>query len=152
MKTRLPTLVVLLLCLALGSSTPGTAARALGAAAGRAAVQQGSQHVRLVNYLGGSIGAVTVQGNYAYLGAGPRLFILDVSDPEVPMVAGQSGLLADAVSDVVVAGSYAYVTAGGAGLYIVDISIQWRLRSSVPATRRGMPKQWRWSGYCVRRR
>lgn len=88
MQTRLCTLFVLLICLALVSSTPSTAARELGAAASPAAVQQQAQQVRLVNYLGGAIGAVTVQGNYVYLGAGPRLFILDVSDPAQPAVVG----------------------------------------------------------------
>ena len=71
MKMRLFTLFVLIVCLSLMSGTPGAVARGAEATASSPAAQEQSQHVRLVNHLGGSIGGVTVQGNYAFLGVGP---------------------------------------------------------------------------------
>jgi hypothetical protein len=53
-----------------------------------------------------------VVGNKAYLGVGPRLVVLDVSQPANPMVLGESPPLPDIVQGVVVAGNYAYITNG----------------------------------------
>ena len=122
MKMRLFTLFVLIIGLSLMSGTPGAVARGADPTANPAAAQEQSQHVRLVDILGGYMGGVTVQGNYAYIGVGYRFIILDVSDPAQPAVVGQSGLLLDSVRDIVAAGSYAYVAAAGAGLYIFNIS------------------------------
>ncbi len=63
-----------------------------------------------------------MQGNYVYLGVGPRLIILNVSNPAQPAFVGQTDVLPGTVRDVAVAGDYAYVADGGAGLRIVDVS------------------------------
>jgi len=81
-------------------------------------------HVELVGQIGGSTYAVAVQGNYAYIGVGPRLFILDVSDPSRPDVVGQTSVLPEVVG-VAVSGSYAYVADWNGGLVILRIS--WRV-------------------------
>ena len=82
----------------------------------------GSQNLELIGQLGGPTYAVAVQGDYAYLGIGPRLVVLDVSDRTQPTLIGQSGLLTDFVQDIVLEETYAYIAAGGAGLKIFDIS------------------------------
>ncbi len=68
-------------------------------------------NVELVGQIGGATYAVAVQGDYAYIGVGPHLVILNTSDLAHPAVMGQTGLLPDTIKDVVVAGSYACVAA-----------------------------------------
>ena len=64
--------------------------------------------------------AIDVRGGYAYVGAGRRFVVVDVSHPSKPMVAGEvqfpSGIL-----DIFVAGALAYVADGDSGLRIVDV-------------------------------
>jgi len=81
-----------------------------------------AQNVEFVGHIGGAALAVAVQGDYAYIGAGPRLTILDISNPASPTVVGKTLPLPDIVHDVAVVGSYAYVADGSAGLRVVDIS------------------------------
>ncbi|PKO19068.1 MAG: hypothetical protein CVU39_00520 [Chloroflexi bacterium HGW-Chloroflexi-10] len=76
----------------------------------------------LLNQMGGSMRAVAVQGETAYVGAGPRLVIVDISEPENPQFLGRTEILPDLVENVVVDGDYAYVAAFSAGLFIVDVS------------------------------
>jgi len=79
-------------------------------------------NVELVGQIGGATKAVAVHGNYAYIGIGPRLVILDVSDPTHPAVIGQTGVLPAIVQGVKVSGNYAYVAEGYAGLRIINVS------------------------------
>ena len=76
----------------------------------------------LVGQIGGHSYAVAVQGPIAYLGVGPRLVLLDVSDPARPAVLGRTGVLPGVVQGVAVSGSHAYVAAGDGGLRVVDVS------------------------------
>jgi len=80
-------------------------------------------YLDLVAQTGGSLNAVAVQGNYAYVGEGDHLTILDVSDRTKPTFVGKTSALTNAlVSEVVVANGYAYVTAkDDSNLYIVDV-------------------------------
>ncbi len=64
-----------------------------------------------------------MQGDYAYIGIGPRLAILNITDPILPTLAGQTAVLPGIVKDVVVVGNYAYVADGNAGLRIIDVSL-----------------------------
>jgi len=82
----------------------------------------GAENVEFVGHIGGYTNAVAVQGDYAYIGVGPRLTILDISDPASPAVAGKTLPLPDIVQGVAVAGGYAYVAAEGSGLRVVDVS------------------------------
>ena len=79
-----------------------------------ASVAEETENVALVGQIGGSSSGVFVQGDYAYLGVGPRLVILDISDPTSPMVVGQSAVMPVFVTGVYVNGAYAYVT----GVYV----------------------------------
>jgi hypothetical protein len=77
--------------------------------------------VELVGQWGGPSTAVAVSGNRVYLGVGPRLVVLDVTQPAGPTVLGQTEVLPGPIRAVAVAGDYAYVMAG-AGLQIIDVS------------------------------
>ena len=52
--------------------------------------------------------AVAVSGDYAYLGSGAALLVVDVSDPAGLQVVGEI-FLPNVLSGVAVSGSYAYV-------------------------------------------
>ena len=117
---------LVLLCVAL---TPGLMQGVVWAATlvppltSAVATNQGMAHnVELVGQIGGASLAVAVRGDYAYLGVGPRLIVLDVRDPAHPLKVGETGLLPDIVQDVAVLGSHAYVADYGSGLRIVDVS------------------------------
>jgi hypothetical protein len=81
-----------------------------------------SQNVELVSQMGGPINMVAVRGDTAYVGTGPSLVILNVSDPAHPIVVGQTRPLPDIVTGESVSGTYAYVADGNSGMYIFDIS------------------------------
>ena len=70
---------------------------------------------------GGSMLAVALQGSLAYVGVGPRLCILDVSQPSQPVMLGQTDPLPDTVENLLVSGGYAYVADTTAGLWVVDV-------------------------------
>jgi len=79
------------------------------------------QRIDLVGQIGGSTKAVIVQGDYAYLGVGPRIVVLDITDPTNPTYAGQSPVLSGTISAIDVAGNYIYVIYSG-NLHVLDIS------------------------------
>lgn len=86
----------------------------------------GSANLEVVGHVGGRTDAADVLGDYAYVGEGPRLTILDVTDPAAPQVVGRTDLWSGLVSGVAVAAddgshTYAYVTVDG-GLAVVDVS------------------------------
>ncbi|MBI2862472.1 MAG: hypothetical protein HYX89_06610 [Chloroflexi bacterium] len=84
--------------------------------------QAQSLDVELVCQIGGTTNAVAIQGSYAYIGVGPRLVILDISNPASPVVIGQSPVLPDWVQGVAVSGSYAYVADYDYGLRIINVA------------------------------
>ena len=75
-----------------------------------------------IGQIGGPTQAVAVQGNYAYVGVGLRLMMLDVSNPAALREVGASTPFPYFVEDVAIGGKFAYVAAGGGGLRVVDIS------------------------------
>jgi len=81
-----------------------------------------SPNVQLVGQFGGDAIAVAVQGNHAYVGLGPCLTILDISDPTHPTEVGKTCALPALVSGVALLGDYAYVADGVGGLRVVDVS------------------------------
>lgn len=78
------------------------------------------QNLTLVGQLGGQAGAIDVQGNYAYLGEGPNVVVLDISSTN-PVRVGKI-LLEDEVRGIHVSGTRAYVAGNSKGLYIIDVS------------------------------
>jgi len=81
------------------------------------------ENVEFVGHIGGSTYSVFVQGNYAYIGQGPHLTILDISNQASPSVVGKTAPFPDIVQDIYVSGDYAYVTSLYSGLRVVDISV-----------------------------
>ncbi|MHC4742356.1 MAG: hypothetical protein ACYS8Z_10610, partial [Planctomycetota bacterium] len=69
----------------------------------------------------GNSNAVAVNGNYAIIGQGATLTILDISDPCEPAAVGQVRL-ADVIRKITVVGNTAYAAGGSSGLMPVDIS------------------------------
>ena len=62
-------------------------------------------YVELVGQIGGPVVAAAALGDYAYVGVGPRLVILDVTDPAGPILVGQTTILPRGVAGVTVAGT-----------------------------------------------
>ncbi|MGI6209698.1 MAG: LVIVD repeat-containing protein, partial [Anaerolineae bacterium] len=81
-----------------------------------------TDNIQLLGQLGGSATAVASAGNYAYLGIGPYLAVIDISDPAAPVEVGRTAMLPNIVEDVVVAGDFAYVAAGAAGLRVINVA------------------------------
>ncbi|MCP4539601.1 MAG: PQQ-binding-like beta-propeller repeat protein [Chloroflexi bacterium] len=84
---------------------------------------QGAQ-VEVVGYIERRAQSVFVRGDHAYVGFGPELAVLDVSDPTRPEQTSTVTLPTDGdVVDVYAASNgYAYATAAEIGLRAVDIS------------------------------
>ncbi len=77
--------------------------------------------LEIVEQVGGDLRRLAVQGNYAYLGVGARMFIYDISNPTQPVEVGRTDIL-NAVSDALdVDGSHAYLIAGD-GLHVFSIA------------------------------
>lgn len=79
------------------------------------AVQADTENVELVGHIGGATNEAFVQGNYTYIGKGPRLTILNISDPTHPTEVGYYGTPGYA-RDVHVSGNTAFVADGSGGL------------------------------------
>jgi hypothetical protein len=75
----------------------------------------------IIYQTGGQISAVAAAGNLAYVGVGPRLYILDVTDPANPQVVGVSGMLPGVIEDLVVGEGVVYAAAGTLGIYVMDV-------------------------------
>jgi hypothetical protein len=86
---------------------------------GHPRLQAEARNVELVGQIGGRCYAVAVQGSYAYIGIGPRLAVLDISNPAHPTPVGRTAVLPDLVQDIALAGTLAYVADGEAGLVIL---------------------------------
>jgi hypothetical protein len=60
-------------------------------------------------------------GNYAYIGNGPAMDILDISNPNTPARVGRF-ITQGMVRDICVSGNYAYIANYDKGLRVIDIS------------------------------
>jgi hypothetical protein len=114
--SRVSLIVVLLVIVALLCG-PLVAAGPLPQAAAQVALQSS-----LIGQEGGESYAVAILGDTAYLGLGPRLAIVSVLDPALPVLAGRSAVLPDIVQGVSVSGYTVVVAAGGSGLQVIDVT------------------------------
>lgn len=105
---------------AAGDSPPGNAAPA-NAPLDEADTAAGGSLLEVVGQLGGPSYAVEIQGDYAYVGVGVRLVVLDISDPSQPAVLGQSEVLQNFPLDIEVSGNHAYVTFATNPEFLVSI-------------------------------
>jgi len=123
MKVRLSTGFAFLVCIVLllppvpDGAQPGGLANAAPPAA-----TTDVENVEFVGHVGGASIAVFIRSSYAYVGKGPKVAVLDVSNPSSPTVVGRMAPLPDVVSDIYVSGFYAYVADRNGGLRVVDIS------------------------------
>lgn len=82
-------------------------------------LRQTPPRIELVAQVGGAALDLAVRGSHAYVGVGPRLASVDVSDPSSPFLVGRTSPLRVIAEHVRIAGSSAYVagglTQGGAG-------------------------------------
>jgi hypothetical protein len=115
-------------CVTPATSTYGTAPVVLQTPGGTTTNLNGfaygmtlGKKVSLVGSVGGSAFGVAVQGNYAYVGEGRSLLVLDISTPSSPSKVGKV-VLPGVVMDVALFGQYAYVAALEGGLQVVKIS------------------------------
>lgn len=74
----------------------------------------------MVNHNWGATNALVLVGDIAYMGMGPRLITLDISDPIAPQRLGEGPVLPGIINALVVRGGIAYVAAGET-LVTVDI-------------------------------
>ncbi len=123
-------LVVAALAVACGASAAAVPFWASAAAIARdagtqtpvAAPQTALARFELVDQMGGAIRTVAAAGNRVVVGSGTRVAVLDVSDAAKPVLLGTSQPLGGVVQDVVLRGDVAWVAAGNAGLYALDLS------------------------------
>src|ERR1035437_2177736 len=115
-------------CFTPPSSTNGSVPVVVQTSGGSATNQNGFAYgitrgnkLDLISATGGSCFAVAVQGNYAYIGEGRNLLVLNVSTPSSPAKVGQV-TLPGIINDVALFGQDAYVADGEGGLQVVDIS------------------------------
>lgn len=80
-----------------------------------------TENLQMLSQIGGATRSVFVQGDFAFIGEGPRLTVLDVSNPISPTIHGQTELLSGVVESVFVSGNYAYVL-HSEGLNSVEVS------------------------------
>ena len=96
------------------------------------AMQTDDEALQIIGQIGGTSSAVAVQGDYAYLGVGPRVAVLNVSDPANPTMLGQTSVLLGLVQDVAVAGQYVYVGVERSVVYVEDYAHFWIFDASDP--------------------
>lgn len=71
--------------------------------------------------VGGIAPAAHTQGNYAYMGVGPRVEVVDLTKQTHPVVA-RSSILPGIVRSMTAAGNLLYVALGDQGVQIIDVS------------------------------
>jgi hypothetical protein len=70
----------------------------------------------------GGVIALAIQGSFAYVGAGRKLVIVDLSDPKHPAVLGSTRVRPCNLPDVGVSGQHAFVACEADGLRVLDVS------------------------------
>jgi hypothetical protein len=78
-------------------------------------------NVGLISHLGGNNYDIAVAGNYAYLGQGKDLVVLNITDDTKPLEVGRV-TTPSIVYGITVSGDNAYIANGERGLTIINIS------------------------------
>ncbi|MCW4004784.1 MAG: hypothetical protein NWE95_12825 [Candidatus Bathyarchaeota archaeon] len=87
-----------------------------------ASFSSSTNNLSIVGQIGGPTQSVVVHGNYAYVGIGLRLVVIDLSNPSQPAEVAMTAPLASDVEGITISNGIAYVADGVGGLYLVDIS------------------------------
>jgi hypothetical protein len=77
--------------------------------------------LELLGQHGGSSGAIVLDGGIAYIGQGPRVVAVDVSNADKPRAMGESKVLPGLVEGISLVGKKIFVVTKYSGLYIFDI-------------------------------
>jgi hypothetical protein len=85
------------------------------------AAKQHSNKILIGRWPSGPCEATFVSGNYAYIGNGGSMDILDINNPAAVVKVGEV-ITPCVVTGIYVSGNYAYVTNKSDGLRIIDIS------------------------------
>jgi len=88
----------------------------------QAQMEQANLQNYVVGQYMGTAQAVAVSGSTAYIGAGQRLDVIDISNLANPQRIGLPIVLPGTIRSIVLQAPLAYVAASEGGLYIVDIS------------------------------
>ena len=79
--------------------------------------------LRVVNQVGGRVNRVIVADDVAYVAVGPRIWTLDVSQPELPTPLGQTDILPGIVRCLEIDRHFLYLSLTGSnGYWVVDAS------------------------------
>lgn len=78
--------------------------------------------LEVVGQFGGTLTAFAVSGELAYGGVGPRMKILDISDPADLRVVGETGVLPAMLVDLAVSGRYVYVAMRDYGIRVFAVN------------------------------
>jgi hypothetical protein len=78
-------------------------------------------NVEFASHFGGIVSDVAVAGNYAYIGQGQDLVVLDITDVSNPSEVGKV-ITPSIVIGIELAGNYAYIATGDDGLVMLDIT------------------------------
>lgn len=76
--------------------------------------------LRPIAQLGGRIAAIAADQSIAYVGVGPRVVALDLSDPMTPIEIGRSAPLPGVVQDLALGDGVIYVAAEDAGVHVLN--------------------------------
>ena len=80
--------------------------------------------LEFVGQWGGTAYAIDIDQTAIYLAVGPRLLIVDATDPSAPVEIGRSAPVPSTIVDVAVHDGYAYVTAKLYGLRVLSLTPQ----------------------------
>jgi hypothetical protein len=84
---------------------------------------QNAENVRVVGrWPYGTAFAVTVQGNYAFLGSGTAILVLDTTEPSSPEKVADLAI-PGVVYGLFISGNLLYIAGGHGGLRVVDVSV-----------------------------
>ena len=80
--------------------------------------------LQIVGQLGGAVSSVALKAPNAYVGIGPRLAVLDLSNRASPQLRGETVWFEDLVQSIAISptSTYAYAAVGRDGLHVIDVS------------------------------
>lgn len=78
-------------------------------------------NIELFEQYFGVMSKFSIQGNYAYMGIGSKLHVIDISSPGSPMVVGESEILPDRIIEVVVSGNLSFILTNKLGIYVFSV-------------------------------
>ena len=108
-----------------------------------------AENIEMVGQIGGMIKGVAVQGNYGYIGVGPRLVIMDISEPSQIHDVGQSNVLTDTIRAVAVVGEYAMLLPDPLAYALLTFLHLRHLRKLAPTILLGLPMEYQWLRLCL---